>query len=176
MSKTDKKVLSIENAKVVFRNFSGKEGQFNPKGRRNFCVLLDDDIAGNLADDGWNVKYLNPRSDEEEPQAYIQVSVTFKDFPPKVILISSKGKTRLSEKEIDILDWADIENFDLIINPYRWEVNGKTGIKAYAKAIYVTLVEDEFEKKYYDIPDNFSKSNMDSIPYRRVSDDDYDEE
>lgn len=174
MKKKDSNRLAIENAEIVFRNFSGKEGKFNPQGRRNFCVLLDEDIARELADDGWNIKYLNPRNEDEEPQAYMSVAVTFKDFPPKVWLISSKGKTILTEDEIGVLDWAEIENVDLIINPYRWEVNGKKGVKAYAKTIYVTLVEDEFEKKYYDVPDNFAKSNLDSIPYR-PNNEEYDE-
>ena len=147
------KNIVIENARIGFRNFSGKEGKYNPSGRRNFCVFLDPKIAEDLVADGWNVRYLEPRDPDDEKQAYLQVAVNFSNVPPKIIVITSKNKTTLEETTVNMLDWAEIENVDLIIRPYNWDVNGKSGVKAYIKSMYVTLVEDEFEKKYRDVPD-----------------------
>lgn len=149
------KSIVIENARITFRNFSGAEGKYNRAGDRNFAVLLDPDIADEMAKDGWNVKYLKPRDEQEDPQAYIQVSVNFKGRkPPKVVMVTSRGKSTLDESMVGILDWAEFTNVDLTLNPYEWEVNGKTGVKAYLKTIFATLFEDELDLKYADVPDS----------------------
>ncbi len=143
----------LEDAQIRFRNFAGKGGKYNAEGKRNFCVLLPDLMAEQMADDGWNVKYLNPRDEDEKPQPYIQVNVNFEGFqPPKIFIITSHGKTQLDEDSVDALDWAEIEKVDLIINPYIWDVGDKTGVKGYLKSMYVTIVEDELEKKYGGFP------------------------
>lgn len=147
--------ISIENARLIFRNFSGKETKFNPAGRRNFCVVLDDsDLVHRLEEDGWNVRYLQPRNEGEDPQPYLQVSVGFGSIPPQIVLITGNRKTNLLEEDVSMLDWAEIENVDLIIRPYNWDVGGRGGVKAYLKTMYVTIVEDEFERKYRDLDEN----------------------
>lgn len=146
--------ISIENARIGFRNFSGKEGKFNPEGRRNFCVFLEIELALRLEEDEWNVRWLEPREKGEERLPYLQVAVNFDNIPPKIILVTSHGKTTLDEESINILDWAEVKNVDVIIRPYNWDVSGKKGVKAYVKSMYITVVEDEFEEKYYDVPDS----------------------
>ncbi len=140
--------IVVENARLIFKNFAGEESKFNRAGNRNFCVILDGDSAEDLRQMGWNVKALRPREDEDEPTYYLQVTVAFGNFPPKVIMISGKTKTVLDEESIDSLDYAEIANVDLIIRPYHWEVNGKEGIKAYLKTMYVTIEQDVFAGKY----------------------------
>lgn len=154
--------ISIENARILFRNFAGKESKFNAKGKRNFCLLLDSDVAEELKDVGWNVKYLNPRDPEDPPQAYIQVAVAFDNFPPNIWMITGNKKTKLDEDSVSVLDYAEIENIDIIVRPYTWEVNGKGGIKAYVKNMYVTIVENEFEKKYQSFED---EGEDDELPF-----------
>lgn len=140
----------IENARLIFRNFSGKQTRFNPQGVRTFCVLLPQDVGETLGKDGWNVKYLEPREEGDLRQPFLDVKVQFGSIKPKIVTITSRGQTILDEDSVSNLDWAEIDNADLVIRPYNWEVSGKRGVKAYLKTMYVTLVEDEFERKYAD--------------------------
>ena len=142
------KNLVVENARVVFRNFEGKETKFNRKGDRNFCVLFDKEQGEELIAQGWNLKILQPRDEEDEPAYCLSVKVMFGKIPPKVYMIANRKKTLLDEETIGLLDHAEIENADLIIRPYNWNVNGKSGIKAYVQTMYVELRVDKFASKY----------------------------
>src|SRR5213592_3141902 len=130
----DNKNITMENVRIVFRNFQGKEGMYNREGERNFAVLLDDPkLVKMLEKDGWNVKYLRAREEGDDEQPYLQVSVNFNGRPPTIVMISSRGRTQLGEPECEVLDWVDIRTCDLIVRPYEWVVSGKSGIKAYLK-------------------------------------------
>lgn len=151
-------LLELGNVRIGFRNFEGREGQYNRAGERSFVVFLDDrnpqnPTAEELAAAGWNVKFPkdNPgRVDQDEPSRdpYLQVAVTFNQFPPKVILKSGENLSRLGVDEVAMLDWAELENVDLVLRPYEWSVNRNSGIKAYLKSGYFTIVTDAFAAKY----------------------------
>lgn len=153
------KNIQFENARLIYRNFQGKQTTYNPEGNRNFCVIIDDvDFAHRLKDDGWNVKFRDPREEEDKEFAYLQVSVSYRNIPPTIHLISSGNNVILDEDAVGMLDWADIVNVDMVVNPYHWSVNGKSGIKAYLKSMYVTIETDPFEAKY-------SNTAQDDIPF-----------
>lgn len=142
------KTFMVEGAQIIFRNFEGKEGPFNSEGDRNFCVILDPVAAEQMAKDGWNVKALASREEGVPDTPYIQVRVNFKQRPPRVVMITSTSRTSLNDETVATLDWAEIQNADLICRGYEWDVNGKTGIKAYLQSLFVTIEEDELERKY----------------------------
>lgn len=149
--------ILIENAEIIIRNFSGKAGTFNPSGRRYFCVIIDEKVADTLKHDGWNVRYLKPKNEGDLPKPFLQVTVNFGYKPPKVVLMSSRGKSILKEEDVNILDWAEIERADILITPYDWNVGGAKGVKAYLKSLYVTIEENEedyeLERRYINVPD-----------------------
>lgn len=144
----NEKNKTLEDVSIAFRNFAGKEDTYNREGDRNFCILLDPNQAEIFTREGWNVKHLKDREDGEGPQPYLQVSVSYKNRPPKIAMVTSKGINYLGEDQVELLDWVDIETADVTLNPYEWVVNGNSGVKAYLQTLYVKIEEDYLQMKW----------------------------
>ena len=160
--------LRIENAKVIFKNFSGEKTEYNREGNRNFSVVIDNrEQAKALIEDGWNLKRFKPRDDQEDPDYYLPVQVSFNNYPPKVAMIINNNKVDLTEEDIGRLDREEVKNYDIAIRPYQWDVNGKQGIKAYLKTLYATIDDDDFDGKYakYNSSRKQSKDIDDDLPF-----------
>lgn len=141
--------VMLEDAEILWPNFSGREGPFNQVGERGFSVVLPADIAAQMAEDGWNVKQTKPREEGDEPKPFVDVAVKYgKGRDPRIVMVTSRGRTTLDEGAIELLDYADIRVADMILNPSKWDVNGRNGIKAYLKTMFVTIEEDALERKY----------------------------
>ena len=123
-----KGILQIDEARIIYRNFSGAPSKFNREGDRNFAVVInDEEIKDALIEEGWNVKIKAPREEGDEPFMYLPVKIKFNERGPKVYLKSGKATNRLDEESVDCLDHVDIVSVDMDIRPYDWEVQGKTG-------------------------------------------------
>ena len=142
--------LIIRNARIIFKNFAGIEKQNNREGNRNFCVVIDDPaVAQKLKEDGWNIKTLGDEEDDDVTY-FVQVTVRFDKYPPNMYLVNRYGKNKIGEDEVASIDQADLRNIKLDINPSYWEVNGKSGIKAYLRTMYYE-VADPFADDYRDM-------------------------
>lgn len=152
--------LAIDNARIIFKNFTGKDDKFGREGDRSFSIVIEDDaLAEQLANDGWNVKPLTPRDPDEKVNHFIKVKISFKVRPPKIWLLTNHKRTLLDEDTIATLQYARIENADVVVSPWRWEVNGKTGIAAYIETLYVKIEDDPFADKYADY------ESSDEVPF-----------
>lgn len=155
--------LTIRDAKIIFKNFSGKPGKFTPEGRRSFSVIIEDpDLVQQLIDDTWNVKSLRKRDDSDPDRWQLPVAVNYGPYPPMIYMIAGGNKILLDESTVSQLDWADIIHIDMIIRPREYEIAGRKAVKAYLKTMYVTIQEDELagDYAYLDHP-----ANEDDIPF-----------
>ena len=135
---TNRGIVQIDGARIIFRNFSGRGTQYNREGDRNFCVVIDDeDIANRLIEEGFNVKIRQPREEGEEPFMYMKVNVKyhpkgseFERLNPVACLITGRNRNMLDEESICCLDNIDIENVDLDLSGSNWNVQGRSGRSA----------------------------------------------
>ena len=142
-------ILQMDDARIIFRNFSGAPSQYNREGDRNFAVVIPDEgLANRLVEDGWNVKIKDARDAGDPPFMYLPVKIKFNDRGPICYLQTGNRLNKLDEESIDILDNVDIASVDLDIRPYVWEVNGKTGRSAYLQSIKVVQAIDRFAAQF----------------------------
>ena len=148
--------LKIEDAHILYKNFSGTRDQYNP-GRRGFSVELEQDDAAVLENDGWNIRHRPSKADPDVIIHTLPVQLRFDVMPPKIVMIgeTSKRVTYLDESTVGQLDTAAIKNIDLMIRPRVWNAVGKSGVKAYLKTAYITIEEDDLDLKYADLLNDF---------------------
>lgn len=144
------KNLYLENARIIFRNFRGDAGQYNKNGDITFSVVLEEEDALRLTDEGWNIKRTKGNPDEGvEPIYHLPVTARFEYYPPKVYLIQDGRKIQLEAEDCAILDQVAFANVDLVIRPYEYHLpSGESGVKAYLSKGFFTEDMDVFDKKY----------------------------
>lgn len=157
----------FRNCHLMFSNFEGKEGRYNDEGARNFNIRLNQKDADYLTDEGFRVRPVPPKDPDAEPLFLLKVNVMFKDDPkdsrnPKILLKNNHGNKKLDENSVQILDWADIENVNVSINPYNSPKNDHT--TAYLNMLIAQMHEDPFEAEFYDVPD----SATNTITFQRI--------
>lgn len=150
--------ITLEDVRLIWKNFAGEKRLFNEQGKRNFSIPLDEPTALKLREIGWNIKdnaNKVERGEAQELEYHIPVTVKMDArIPPKVYLIirSQNIRVPLDEVSIGLLDTAELDTVDVVLRPFNWDVNGKQGVAAYLKLMYATLQEDPLDLKYAHIP------------------------
>lgn len=150
------KIVQIDDARIIFRNFSGAGDKYNREGDRNFAVVIpNEELADKLVNDvneygvGWNVKVKPPRDEDDSPFMFLKVKVSFNGRkPPAVYLQSGNNRRKLDEDTIGILDRIDIQNVDLDIRPYDDTGNYGPFRAAYLQGMVVYQNVDRFTARF----------------------------
>lgn len=150
--------LTIRDAMIVKRNFSGHAEEYNREGERYFTIRINDpEMANMLIADGWKIRAGKLRNPEDDPRWYMDVKVAFNEYYPMTIRAhAGETTTVIDESNIETLDHGRIMKADMVVRARYWEVNGKSGYKAYLKVLHVTYEEDDpFAGEYGAIPTEY---------------------
>jgi hypothetical protein len=163
--------LEIDDARIIWKNFTGRADRFNREGDRNFHLIIPDQeiCDAMLADtnqygDGWNVKIKPAREEGDLPFMHMPVKVKFNGRGPNVYLVpcskeeylerlkegNAPNKVLLDEKTIKCLDDIDILSMDMDIRPYDDRMsNGNSFRTAYLSGGCVYQRVDRFANDNY---------------------------
>lgn len=140
-----------------FSHFDGRADMYNEEGQHNFVVLLPEDIAQQMAADGWNVKEKPAYEEGDPPEWHLEVKISYKFEDPMIWLIKDNGvrKRRVRAKQSDLKDIkrSTTQKIDVILTPSKWTQPGRSGITAYAKELYATIKESRFAAQYDEYED-----------------------
>lgn len=149
--------LELENAKLMggkFKNFSGKETDYNREGARFINVVIPSDKVEDICSKGWSVKQLPPREDGDEPVYFMKINIRYVEdggfSDPKIYKGTSPDNMhKVTVANIADLDRDEFENVDLVIRPYHWSrKSGEEGISAYLDEMYAIIKGSRFSAKY----------------------------
>lgn len=155
--------LVIEGATLKYKNFKGEGSKYNAEGRRNFVLVLTEDVANELYEAGWRVKKngydakldrrrtgdMHDDLDEAEYRLTVNVNMDSKN-PPKAFKKTTKALIPLDEETIGSLDYSDFDDVYLEINGYDGNQTGQ--LAGYLKTIVATVANDRFNELFGDMP------------------------
>ena len=141
--------LTLENVRIIYPNFAGRESEYNTKGSREFALALDPELGQELAAQGLNVKF--PAEDQPngpEIQPWI-----------KIVLVNNGNGTIINPTDVSQIIMLDEvtagARANVIVNPYNWSAAGRTGIKAYINKLYIYI--DDIDESLAPAKDKFEQ-------------------
>lgn len=144
--------LEIENAQIkwAFSHFDGRADTFNDEGDHNFTVILSEQQAAELMEQGWPIKPNQGREEGDPVEYLLKIKISYRFEAPKIFLIKNKRKIRADERDLTDIKRTTTEQIDVIIQPSPWVYGGNSGITAYVKELYAVVKESQYAEKYAD--------------------------
>lgn len=141
--------VRIKNTKFIWKtNFSGLVNDCNEHGYRRFNIEIPEEIALDMQEEGWPVRY-KPRKKGGDEMVYVMdCRVRFDKFPPDIYMMVDNKKIRLTESSIGRLDGKRTGRVDVVLNPYYYNKMNNSGYTAYVKKMMVEVIQDDFERDY----------------------------
>ena len=169
----------IRDAKLRFKNFSGRGNDTNREGNRCFAVVIDNiDFYNELVARGWNLStwekggmHPEPFSEMEDGSVclpFTNVNLNFHgNFPPTVIEYTKENVRgrKVPEAEVGELDMSYLENVKLLLNPSHWKTASGEGTKGYVEELRCTIdngspFDDDPEYQFEDEAIPFDEADM----------------
>lgn len=136
---------NILGTNLIFRNFSGRESQWNEAGNRVTGIIVPPNRVNEFVDSGFNVKMYVPKTDPQaEPIYYINAKIRYDNYPPLIYIKTPFSEPLEIKEESDLnqIDRSEIDFVDVKLNL------SKKGA-AYIDKMYVNTIVDDFEEKYF---------------------------
>ena len=164
MNQVTKKQIVIDNTNFIFKtNFAGdpeKNGKFGSNDRRCCIVIPTRELADEIAATGIEVKQYDSEdkdTGEVTTTLFVQAKVSYrnrdgslKSRQPSIYAVHNDGKPVLkTEETVGEIDKEHVLNVKVTINPWYYEVTGKT--YAYVNVMYVVCDanEDPFAHEFW---------------------------
>lgn len=161
----EREQLHIEDAKMIFKHFSGLEDDFHADGIRDFVLLVDDGTADFLRNHAIAVKTVE--NDDGTHENRTKVHVSYKKQAPTIAVVKAHSLDYLDQSSIAALDHATIERADMTVDIVYWEMpkTHKNGFTLYLNSLYVKIEENPFAAKWAHGYANDAEPDPDDTPF-----------
>ena len=146
------KIVSIENTRFIFEtNFSGDPRRDKYGSDRRYAnIIIPEELAEELIDEGFNVRNTDPKDGEYEKTYFVRATVNYDSkFPPRIFLVFADNPPELLDsKSVSIIDTMYIRNVNVIPSKYYNAKMDKWSL--YVRTMYVEqeLDNDPFAARY----------------------------
>ena len=149
--RNDSKVLKINDARIIYRDFSGQNTNFS-NGDPSFSIVIDDEhIAQALESAGYNIKRPDPskiRDDGTTLPIHMKIKIKFNNYGPDIYLVTNGVITKVPQERIADLDHLRLVGADMDIRGWDYDYAGRKGRAAYLNSLKVYQQVDRFAEEY----------------------------